>query len=96
MAETLKVEKQELNLKVKNWVRCKRGKYAGDLGQVVSISDTGESAVVRLVPRLDLENDKEEENEAASAPKRKTKSRPIQRLFDPDLIRYYDFTIYLV
>ncbi|KAI9189209.1 transcription elongation factor spt5 [Blastocladiella emersonii ATCC 22665] len=49
----VKAEDKSVNLLDKKWVRIKRGKYAGDLAQVVDAE--GETATVRLVPRINYE-----------------------------------------
>ncbi|KAI9021556.1 hypothetical protein CLU79DRAFT_719569 [Phycomyces nitens] len=64
------------------WVRVKRGRYAGDLAQVLEVADSQDSARVKLVPRLDLESDDDDPNN-----KRKrglVGSRPPQKLFNPE------------
>ena len=55
MADLLKITKSEQELKVGGWVRFKRGKYAGDLAQVLDFTENGESVGVKFVPRLDLD-----------------------------------------
>lgn len=55
MADLLKITKSEQELKVGGWVRFKRGKYAGDLAQVLDFTENGETVGVKFVPRLDLD-----------------------------------------
>ncbi|KAI8068046.1 hypothetical protein BC940DRAFT_256470 [Gongronella butleri] len=76
MVDTINIVRKEKEIPTGGWVRVKRGKYAGDLGQILEVADAQESAVVKLVPRLEL--DKTD----PSAPKKK--DRPVQRLFHPD------------
>lgn len=55
MADLLKITKSEQELKIGGWVRFKRGKYAGDLAQVLDFTENGETVGVKFVPRLDLD-----------------------------------------
>lgn len=55
MADLLKITKSQQELKVGGWVRFKRGKYAGDLAQVLDFTENGETVGVKFVPRLDLD-----------------------------------------
>ncbi|KAG8836180.1 transcription elongation factor spt5 [Serendipita sp. 399] len=54
MAPLLQLKKREINLQPGAWVRLKRGKYQGDLAQVVDITDNGEEAGIRFLPRIDM------------------------------------------
>ncbi|KAG0256354.1 transcription elongation factor spt5, partial [Mortierella polycephala] len=54
MTDTLKVRHKESELRPGAWVRVKRGKYAMDLAQILDIADSGDTAKVKLIPRLDL------------------------------------------
>ncbi|KAJ3786497.1 transcription elongation factor SPT5 [Lentinula aff. detonsa] len=81
------------------WVRLKRGKYAGDLAQVVDVTENGEEVGVRFVPRIDLnprEDDgggrKRKKNPAPNTtnPSSSSSSRPPQRLFNfEEVIKVY-------
>lgn len=55
MADLLKITKVRKELKQGSWVRFKRGKYAGDLAQVLDMTENGEMCGVKFVPRLDLD-----------------------------------------
>ncbi|KAF8524357.1 transcription elongation factor Spt5 [Hysterangium stoloniferum] len=47
--------KRKVNLITEGaWVRIKRGKYQGDLAQVVDITDNGEEVGLKFIPRIDL------------------------------------------
>ncbi|KAJ3837350.1 hypothetical protein F5878DRAFT_726124 [Lentinula raphanica] len=84
------------------WVRLKRGKYAGDLAQVVDVTENGEEVGVRFVPRIDL-NPREDDgggrkrkktpsaaNTSASAMNPTSTSRPPQRLFNfEEVVKVY-------
>lgn len=54
MADLLKLQKKNTEVPVGGWVRIKRGKYAGDLAQVLDVAENGEEVGVKLVPRIDL------------------------------------------
>lgn len=55
MASLLQIKKQDLTVKVGSWVRFKRGKYQGDLGQVVDgVANDGETVGVKFIPRIDF------------------------------------------
>jgi transcription elongation factor SPT5 len=57
MVDCLTIKVKTTELKVGSWVRMKRGKYAGDLGQVLEVSEIGDTATIKLIPRLDLSKD---------------------------------------
>jgi transcription elongation factor SPT5 len=83
MVDCLRVKAKELEIKIQMWVRVRRGKYGGDLGQVVDITDTGESATIKLIPRLDVTL-----NSFGSNQKRKKGDiRPPQKLFNPNEVK---------
>lgn len=96
MADLLKIKKQVKEVKPGSWVRIKRGKYQGDLAQVMDITENGEVAGVKFVPRIDL-NPKEDNTSAGAAGKKRKKGanstvsfRPPQRLYNhADIVRVY-------
>lgn len=53
MVDCLRIKAKELDVTLQMWVRVKRGIYGGDLGQVVDIQESGETATIKLIPRLD-------------------------------------------
>lgn len=83
MASLLKIKKIETNITPGTWVRIKRGKYAGDLAQVLDVTDNGEEAGLKFIPRIDLTP-----KENGGSQKRKkglptsVVARPPQRLFN--------------
>ncbi|KAH9169562.1 early transcription elongation factor of RNA pol II, NGN section-domain-containing protein, partial [Lactarius sanguifluus] len=88
MASLLLIKKQETTINPGNWVRIRRGKYQGDLAQVVDIAVSGEEVRLKFIPRIDL-NPKDEV--AVDGKKRKktglavsTGVRPPQRFFNYD------------
>ncbi|KIM27821.1 hypothetical protein M408DRAFT_159565, partial [Serendipita vermifera MAFF 305830] len=90
MAPLLQLKKKENPLLPGAWVRLKRGKYQGDLAQVVDITDNGEEAGIRFLPRIDM-NPKEAEIGADGKSKRKRGAgaasfvgRPPARPFNPE------------
>ncbi|KAI8970859.1 hypothetical protein BDB01DRAFT_900886 [Pilobolus umbonatus] len=83
MVDSISVQKKEIDIAAGSWVRLKRGTYAGDLAQVLEVSDSQDSVRLKIVPRLDLESD----NNAPSVDtgnKRKKAARPQPRLFNPE------------
>ena len=66
-------------IQVGDWGRVSRDKYRGDLCRIVALGDGGSSAVIMLVPRVDVFNN----TRASSAPGHKpgSKVRPPMRLF---------------
>ena len=86
MVDCLRVKAKELEIKLQMWVRVKRGKYGGDLGQVLDIADTGESATIKLIPRLDATN-----SFGGTVKRKKGDIRPPQKLFHPNEVKYECF-----
>jgi len=54
MSSLLKLKKKVVEIIPGSWVRIKRGKYAGDLAQVIDITENGEEVGLRFIPRIDL------------------------------------------
>lgn len=82
MVDCLRVKAKEIELKLSMWVRIKRGKYAGDLGQVLEVFESGDKATIKLIPRLDYSKD--------STVKRKKGTNEIrapQKLFNPNDVK---------
>jgi transcription elongation factor SPT5 len=76
MTQCLTIKSKEKELLVGSWIRVKRGKYSGDIGQILNI-DSAENVTIKLMPRID----------AFGGPKRKkAEQRPPQKLFN-----YRDF-----
>ncbi|KAG1460051.1 hypothetical protein G6F46_000750 [Rhizopus delemar] len=82
MVDAINVQKKDVDIPLGGWVRIKRGTYTGDLAQVVEVSDSQDSARVKVVPRLDLENAGQLNDEDGK--KRKKAVRPPPRLFNPE------------
>ncbi|KAM6501207.1 transcription elongation factor SPT5 [Amanita muscaria] len=93
MASLLQIKKQEQTVTPGTWVRIRRGKYAGDLAQVVDITENGEDVGLRFIPRIDLTP---RDDAAVDGKKRKKQTtgtgtmRPPQRLFNyEEVIKVY-------
>nr|ODN89919.1 transcription elongation factor SPT5 [Cryptococcus depauperatus CBS 7841] len=86
MAPLLKMKKKDVNLAPGMWVRIKRGKYAGDLAQVVDVDQITSGVVgIKFLPRIDLTpREKRKERNTAGKP---TGVRPPARLFSYDEVR---------
>ena len=88
MPDVLKVVKDSVKLKPGTWVRLKKTIYKDDLAQVESVDTAQNQVTLKLVPRIDynhrrghkLIDNSDEQN------KMKRKTRPPQRLFDPEAI----------
>ncbi|KAH9931558.1 uncharacterized protein B0H18DRAFT_989959 [Fomitopsis serialis] len=89
MASLLQIKKQDLTVTPGSWVRIKRGKYQGDLAQVMDITENGEEVGLKFIPRIDL-NPKDDAALDATGKKRKKgpsglssfSMRPPQRFFN--------------
>ncbi|KAI8989014.1 transcription elongation factor Spt5 [Trametes punicea] len=95
MASLLQIKQQELTVTPGSWVRIKRGKYQGDLAQVMDVTENGEEVGLKFIPRIDL-NPKDD----ASLDGRKRKKagsglssfnmRPPQRFFNyEEVVKVY-------
>ncbi|WFD32690.1 transcription elongation factor spt5 [Malassezia sp. CBS 17886] len=96
MADLLKLQKKQTELPPGGWVRVKRGKYAGDLAQVLDVTENGEEVGVKLVPRLDLNPSDRDTYTDRSGRKRKKPVnasltamgfRPPQRMFNAEEVQ---------
>jgi transcription elongation factor SPT5 len=90
MTDVLKIRRKQANLSKGAWVRFRRGKYAGDIAEIMEVDESGEYAVVKIIPRLDLSNVGSTANRM-SRPKSESlgglaKNRPSQKLFNKDEI----------
>lgn len=54
MSSLLKLKKKIVEIVPGSWVRIKRGKYQGDLAQVIDITENGEEVGLKFIPRIDL------------------------------------------
>ncbi|KAG7608073.1 NGN domain [Arabidopsis suecica] len=51
----LTVQKKTKKVSEGTWARVKNGKYKGDLAQIVAVSDTRNKALIKLIPRIDIQ-----------------------------------------
>ncbi|EPQ32398.1 uncharacterized protein PFL1_00594 [Pseudozyma flocculosa PF-1] len=96
MADLLKLQKVTQEIQVGGWVRIKRGKYAGDLAQVLDVSENGEEVGLKFIPRIDL-NPKDSGVFTDSAGRKRKKGagagstainfRPPQKFFNPEEVQ---------
>lgn len=87
MASLLQIRKQDSTVKPGSWVRLKRGIYAGDLAQVVDVTELGDDFGLKIVPRIDLTPKDNDSLEGASRKRKKLTARPHQRLFNLEEVR---------
>ncbi|SJL10156.1 related to SPT5-transcription elongation protein [Armillaria ostoyae] len=95
MASLLQIRKKELTVTPGSWVRIRRGKYLGDLAQVVDVTENGEDVGLKFIPRIDL-NPRDDGSLDALGKKRKKGStaagtmRPPQKLFNfEEVVKVY-------
>lgn len=97
MADLLKITKIVPTIKIGSWVRLKRGKYAGDLAQVIDQAENGEDVGIKFVPRIDMNPRQTGETFIDKNGKKRKKMansgfgdrgpRPQQRFFNPEDVR---------
>ncbi|KIJ64684.1 hypothetical protein HYDPIDRAFT_175264 [Hydnomerulius pinastri MD-312] len=93
MASLLQIKKQDLTVTPGSWVRIKRGKYQGDLAQVMDITENGEDVGLKFIPRIDL-NPRDDASVDGRKRKKPTTGvstmRPPQRFFNfEEVIKVY-------
>eukprot|EP00290_Baffinella_frigidus_P051885 CAMPEP_0180384472 /NCGR_PEP_ID=MMETSP0989-20121125/28552_1 /TAXON_ID=697907 /ORGANISM="non described non described, Strain CCMP2293" /LENGTH=714 /DNA_ID=CAMNT_0022384927 /DNA_START=139 /DNA_END=2280 /DNA_ORIENTATION=- len=81
MQATVTISKKNIAAEEGGWARCRRGKYKGDIVQVMSTDPARNEVEVRLVPRVDTSD--YSSFDEAEAKKRRSKAVPPRRLFDP-------------
>ncbi|KAJ3224135.1 transcription elongation factor spt5 [Clydaea vesicula] len=88
MVDCLTVKKRDVELKVGGWVRIKKGKkYSGDLAQIYDLAgDTGETAILKIIPRIDYTKGTQQNEREDPNLKRKKVARPAAKLFSPDFV----------
>ena len=85
MVDVMTIKKKYTGLKSGQWVRVLRGKYKGDIAQVIS-ADIADRAEIKLIPRLDF-------TQKEAGVKRKTAIRPQQRMFNGKDVPAHDKTL---
>jgi transcription elongation factor SPT5 len=86
MSSLLQIKKQDLTVTPGSWVRIRRGRYQGDLAQVMDITENGEDVGLKFIPRIDL-NPKDDSLDSRKRKKAGLAAgsiRPPQRLFNPE------------
>jgi hypothetical protein len=77
MVSVLTVPKKNLSVKKDDWVMCKKGLYSGDIGQVFSYNDAQQEVVVRLIPRLSLDDNFRDDEEGGGRRIHRKDNRPV-------------------
>jgi len=79
MTDVLTIRGKEAEIKPGSWARVKRGKYAGDLCQIIEITESTDAVRIKIIPRLELKKKGMMDDK-----KRKKMGRPPQKLFNPN------------
>merc|ERR1719273_883328 len=88
MTDVLRVVKEAAGLKVKQWVRIKRGVFKDDLAQVDYVDVASNQVLLKLLARIDYGRNRGAlRSNAMEDLKRKKFKRPPAKLFDPEKIR---------
>ena len=90
MTDVLRVVKEQIGLKPKQWVRLKRGLFKDDLAQVDYVDMAQNQVHLKLIPRIDYTRPRGALRTNASdesSKKALKKKRPPPKLFDPEKIR---------
>ncbi|KAJ2557238.1 transcription elongation factor spt5, partial [Coemansia sp. RSA 1933] len=70
MVDVVKVKAHVAKINPGAWVRVRRGNYAGDLAQVVSVIESSDAVEVRMLPRLDYGGETRAGGKGTRAPQR--------------------------
>ncbi|KAK4046811.1 transcription elongation factor spt5 [Microbotryomycetes sp. JL201] len=88
MPDLLRTKQKKVEIVPGSWARIKRGKYAGDLAQILDVDDNGEDVTLKFIPRIDM-TPKEDVIVAGPDGKKRKKAfstplafRPPQRFFN--------------
>ncbi|XP_011410252.2 PREDICTED: transcription elongation factor SPT5-like [Amphimedon queenslandica] len=90
MTDVLRVVKDSAsrNLRQGSWVRIKRGIYRDDIAQVDYVDTSRNKVVLKMLPRVDYTSKKGAlKGTDDDANRKRRKSRPPAKLFDPEAIR---------
>lgn len=89
MVQVMQASKKSTILKPYSWVRLKRGRYAGDLAQVMDSDEAESRAMLKIVPRIDLQALAAKREALKNPPppgqprkRQRRGARPPQRLFN--------------
>ncbi|KAG4101159.1 transcription elongation factor Spt5 [Neocallimastix lanati (nom. inval.)] len=80
MTDVLTIRGKESEIKPGSWARVKRGKYAGDLCQIIEISESTDAVRIKIIPRLELKK----KGIMGDKKRKKETERPPQKLFNPN------------
>ncbi|ORX44147.1 transcription elongation factor Spt5 [Piromyces finnis] len=80
MTDVLTIRSKEAEIKPGSWARVKRGKYQGDLCQIIEITESTDAVRVKIIPRLELKKKGLLDNKK----RKKEEGRPPQKLFNPN------------
>ncbi|KAM3174690.1 hypothetical protein ACTXT7_010041 [Hymenolepis weldensis] len=94
MIDVLRVVKETTQLKPKQWVRIKGGRYKNDLARVESVEDAQNIVWLKLVPRIDydrkrnriFESEPPNGDPSGNANRKFNWKRPPAALFDPSKV----------
>ena len=82
MQTTVTISKKKLAAEEGGWAKLRRGKYKGDIVQVISTDAARNEVEVRIVPRVDT-TDYSSINDELEVKKRRAKAMPARKVFDP-------------
>lgn len=88
MTDVLTIRGKEAEIKPGSWARVKRGKYAGDLCQIIEITESTDAVRIKIIPRLELKK-----KSVIDDKKRKKLGRPQQKLFNPNDVDKSDHSL---
>ncbi|XP_074357445.1 protein RNA-directed DNA methylation 3-like isoform X2 [Apium graveolens] len=55
LSRLFNVRRSSSNISTGNWIRLKKGKYKGDLAQVMAVNGSRKKATLKLIPRIDFQ-----------------------------------------
>ena len=88
MTDVLRVVKEQVGLKPKQWVRLKRGVFKDDLAQVDYVDMAQNQVSLKLLPRIDYTRLRGALRTSSSdSLAKRNKKRPPSKLFDPEKVR---------
>lgn len=89
MTDVLRVVKEQIGLKEKQWVRLKKGLYKDDLAQVDFVEMAQNMVSLKLIPRIDYTRMRGalRTNATDDGKNKLKKKRPPAKLFDPEKVR---------
>jgi len=79
MTDVLTIRGKDTEIKPGSWARVRKGKYAGDLCQIIEVTESSDAVRIKIIPRLDLKKKIPMDDK-----KRKKMPKPPQKLFNPN------------